>query len=54
MTAARAEYNWLAAGSQTVQQQALRDFAQAMRSCHGVSRLPTAPRTDPDETSSPC
>ncbi|WP_204806430.1 RNA-guided endonuclease InsQ/TnpB family protein [Mycobacterium riyadhense] len=31
LTAARAEYNWLAAGSQTVQQQALRDFAQAMR-----------------------
>jgi putative transposase len=31
LTAARAEYGWLAAGSQTVQQQALRDFAQAMR-----------------------
>ncbi len=31
LTAARAEYQWLAAGSQTVQQQALRDFAQAMR-----------------------
>lgn len=31
LTAARAEYNWLAAGSQTVQQQALRDFAQAMQ-----------------------
>jgi putative transposase len=31
LTAARAEYDWLAAGSQTVQQQALRDFAQAMR-----------------------
>jgi putative transposase len=30
LTAARAEYDWLAAGSQTVQQQALRDFAQAM------------------------
>jgi putative transposase len=30
LTAARAEYEWLAAGSQTVQQQALRDFAQAM------------------------
>jgi putative transposase len=27
---ARAEYPWLAAGSQTVQQQALRDFTQAM------------------------
>ena len=30
LTRARAEYPWLAAGSQTVQQQALRDFAQAM------------------------
>jgi len=30
LTAARAEFPWLAAGSQTVQQQALRDFAQAM------------------------
>ena len=30
LTAARAEYPWLAAGSQTVQQQALRDFGQAM------------------------
>jgi putative transposase len=32
LTAARAEYEWLEAGSQTVQQQALRDFAHAMRS----------------------
>ena len=30
LTAARTEHPWLAAGSQTVQQQALRDFAQAM------------------------
>jgi putative transposase len=30
LTAVRAEYPWLAAGSQTVQQQALRDFARAM------------------------
>ncbi len=30
LTAARAEHPWLAAGSQTVQQQALRDFAGAM------------------------
>jgi putative transposase len=30
LTQARAEYPWLAAGSQMVQQQALRDFAQAM------------------------
>src|SRR5690348_18442548 len=30
LTAARAEHTWLAAGSPVVQQQALRDFAQAM------------------------
>jgi transposase len=30
LTKARAEHTWLAAGSQTVQQQALRDFAGAM------------------------
>ena len=30
LTAARKEHPWLAAGSQTVQQQALRDFARAM------------------------
>ncbi|OKH78691.1 transposase [Mycobacterium sp. SWH-M3] len=31
LTEARAEFEWLRAGSQTVQQQALRDFAQAMK-----------------------
>ena len=31
LTEVRADYDWLAAGSQTVQQQALRDFAHAMR-----------------------
>jgi putative transposase len=30
LTAARVEHSWLAAGSQMVQQQAVRDFAQAM------------------------
>src|ERR1700722_12442418 len=30
LTQARAEYRWLAAGSQIVQQQALRDFARAL------------------------
>jgi hypothetical protein len=35
LTQARAEYPWLAAGSVTVQQQALRDFAQAMRNFFG-------------------
>jgi putative transposase len=39
---ARAEYEWLGAGSQTVQQQALRDFAQAMRNFfRGTHRRPT-------------
>jgi putative transposase len=42
LTAARTEYDWLAAGSQTVQQQALRDFAQAMRNFfNGTHRRPT-------------
>ncbi|MGA9677468.1 MAG: transposase [Mycobacterium sp.] len=42
LTAARAEYDWLAAGSQTVQQQALRDFAQAMRNFfNSTHRRPT-------------
>jgi putative transposase len=31
LTAARAESDWLRAGSQTVQQQGLRDFGQAVR-----------------------
>jgi putative transposase len=35
LTQARAEYDWLAAGSQTVQQQALRDFGQAMQNFFG-------------------
>ena len=37
LTAARAEHPWLAAGSQMVQQQALRDFAQAMANYFGGS-----------------
>jgi putative transposase len=42
LTEARAEYHWLAAGSQTVQQQALRDFAQAMRNFFaGTHRRPS-------------
>jgi putative transposase len=41
LTEARAEYGWLRAGSQTVQQQALRDFAQAMRNFfNGTHRQP--------------
>jgi putative transposase len=42
LTEARAEYVWLRAGSQTVQQQALRDFAQGMRNFfNGSHRRPT-------------
>ena len=42
LTAARAEYDWLAAGSQTVQQQALLDFDQAMRNFFaGTHRRPS-------------
>ena len=42
LTEARAEYAWLRAGSQTVQQQALRDFAQAMQCFFaGTHRRPT-------------
>jgi putative transposase len=42
LTDARAEYAWLRAGSQTVQQQALRDFAQTMRNFfNGTHRRPT-------------
>jgi putative transposase len=42
LTEIRTEYDWLAAGSQTVQQQALRDFAQAMRNFFaGTHRRPS-------------
>jgi putative transposase len=42
LTAIRAEHLWLAAGSQTVQQQALRDFAHAMRNFFvGAHRRPS-------------
>jgi putative transposase len=42
LTEARKEFAWLAAGSQTVQQQALRDFAQAMANLFtGTHRRPT-------------
>ncbi len=50
LTAARAEYEWLAAGSQTVQQQALRDFAQAMRNFFNAThRRPTWRKAGTDE-----
>jgi transposase len=42
LTQARAEFGWLAGGSQMVQQQALRDFAQAMASYFvGTHRKPS-------------
>jgi putative transposase len=42
LTAARAEHDWLAEGSQMVQQQALRDFAQAMANFFaGTHRKPS-------------
>ena len=42
LTEARAAFGWLRAGSQTVQQQALRDFDHAIRNFHaGTHRRPT-------------
>jgi putative transposase len=52
LTQARAEYPWLAAGSQTVQQQALRDFARAMAAFldpANPARRPTWRRAGRDE-----
>lgn len=50
LTEARAAFSWLAAGSQTVQQQALRDFAQAMSNfiagTHGRPRWRKAGRDE--------
>ncbi|MEV5572456.1 transposase [Spirillospora sp. NPDC052269] len=42
LTEARQEFTWLRSGSQTVQQQALRDFSEAMARCFaGTHRRPT-------------
>jgi putative transposase len=52
LTQARKEHPWLAAGSQMVQQQALRDFAQAMAAFfdpHHPARRPTWRKTGRDE-----
>jgi len=50
LTAARAGHPWLRAGSQMVQQQALRDFAQAMaRFFTGTHRKPTWRKAGRDE-----
>jgi transposase len=43
LTAARAEHPWLAQGSQTVQQQALRDFTHAMTAFFGPGNLAGRP-----------
>lgn len=50
LTEARAAFGWLAAGSQTVQQQALQDFAQAMAGFfRGTHRRPTWRKAARDE-----
>ena len=50
LTAARAEHEWLRAGSQMVQQQALRDFAQAMKNFFaGTHRRPSWRKANRDE-----
>src|ERR1700687_5284897 len=50
LNAARAEHPWLAAGAQMVQQQALRDFAQAMANFFtGTHRKPTWRKAGHDE-----
>jgi transposase len=50
LTAVRGEHLWLRAGSQTVQQQALRDFAQAMSHFFaGTHRRPTWRKVGRDE-----
>ena len=52
LTAVRAQYPWLAAGSQTVQQQALRDFARAMTAFFDPRNLAGRPswrKADRDE-----
>src|SRR2546423_9856667 len=52
LTAARAEHDWLRAGSQMVQQQALRDFAQAMAAFYDRSNpsgRPSWRKADRDE-----
>src|SRR5438105_3102231 len=52
LTAARAEHPWLRQGSQMVQQQALRDFAQAMAAFfnrENPARRPSWRKADRDE-----
>ncbi len=55
LTQARAEYPWLAGGSQTVQQQALRDFAQALKARRLTGRAPgRVEKIKPHYTSQRC
>jgi putative transposase len=50
LTQARAEFDWLRAGSQMIQQQALRDFAQATANFFaGTHRRPTWRKAERDE-----
>lgn len=49
LTVARREYAWLREGSQMVQQQALRDFAQAMGAFAGKRRMPSWRKAGRDE-----
>src|SRR6266699_3881494 len=52
LTIARAEHDWLATGSQTVQQQALRDFAKAMTAYfdpHNLAGRPSWRKAGRDE-----
>jgi putative transposase len=52
LTAARADHPWLAAGSQMVQQQALRDFAQAIAAFFDLknpARRPSSRKAGRDE-----
>lgn len=50
LTEARAAFGWLRSGSQTVQQQALRDFAQAVKNFFaGTHRRPTWRKADQHE-----
>ena len=50
LTEARAAFGWLRSGSQTVQQQALRDFARAVKNFYGGShRRPTWRKTGQHE-----
>ena len=54
LTEARAENDWLAAGSQMVRQQALRDFAQAMANYFARTHRQPAWRKEGGDNGFPC